>query len=312
MMKNIRSLGRTPNQASDEYFNELQDKIMDKIEPCVDCCEVQESLVDLIEGTVNSDRQNKIIAHLDKCETCSKDYELTIKLMENTQEIKEVAPNSSYFEALPGRIEQRLFEEGIQTPCEKTRLYLADKLSEQDIPKDVEEHLTECDDCSRELIIVEKMVSSLKTLYIPSPSQNYFEKMLEDIDRKIEALPSHRIVPEYQKVSFKYLTDIFDALKTAFMHPYVAVALSAMITLVVIGGKFFSSPESIEEKQINLSDVISKSPTNIDDGIEGGINIYSTASRDAISDPTEDEKLQINTTGTAKKEDPKDKNKKLN
>ena len=313
LIKGVASLGRTPKDADEAYFENLQDKIMAKIEPQLECCEVQENLVDLIEGTINEEKSQKMHKHLEQCEACTKDYELTLKLVESTDDIRAIAPNSSYFESLPGRIEQRLFDEGIQTPCEKAMLYIADKLADEELPKDVEAHLEECEDCARELVNVENMIGHLKDLYIPSPSQKYFEEMLENIDRKIEALPSHRIDPEYQKVKVGYLADLFDSLRTAIMHPYVAVALSAMVTLIVVGGKFFSSSQNIEEKQINLSDVISKSPTNVDDQMESGINVYSTAHRDdGISDPTDDERLQINTTGSAKKEDAKDKNKKLN
>ncbi len=314
IIKGVKTLERMPKEADHAYFDNLQDKIMNKISPAIECSEVQESLVDLIENTIDKEKAAEIHKHMEHCETCTKNFELTKKLVENTGKIRAAAPESSYFEALPGRIEQRLFEEGVQTPCEKARLYIADKILEEELPGDVEKHLIECDDCAKEVIVVQKMMENLKELYIPTPSQKYFEEMLESVDRKIEALPSHRIVPEYQKVSIKYLADIFDTLRTALMHPYVAVALSAMVTLIVVGGKFFYGPQSIEEKQINLSDVIGSTNVIEDerDMTSSGINVYSTAYKDSISDPIEDERLQINTTGTAKKEDEKDKNKKLN
>jgi len=308
VMKEIKSLGKMPKEADPAYFESLQDKIMDKIESQVDCSEVQECLVDFIENNIPEKRAVKIRKHIDQCETCTKDYQLSLTLVSSAKGIRASGPNDTYFESLTEKIEQRIFEEGIQTTiCEKTRLFITDKLAEQEIPKEVEAHLVECEECAREVIVVDRILSNLKALYIPSPSQKYFEEMLENIDRKIECLPSHRIIPEYQRVSFRYLADIFDTLKTAIMHPYVAVALSAMVTLVVVGGKFFSSPDVIEEKQINLSDVISKNPTDMDNQKEGGINIYTTAYKDLISDPKEDEKLQINTTGTAKREDDRDR-----
>ncbi len=312
IIKGIKSLGKMPKEADAVYFENLQKEIMNKIEPQIHCCEVQECLVDFIEHNVPEETSAKVKAHIEQCDTCTKNYQLSLTLIENAKGIRAIGPNETYFESLPEKIEQRIFEGDIHTLCEKTRLYITDKLLDQEISKEIEAHLVECEECAREVVVVEKMLNSLKSLYIPSPSQKYFEEMLENIDRKIEILPSHRIIPEYQRVSFRYLTDIFDTLKTAVMHPYVAVALSAMITLIVVGGKFFSSPEAIEEKQINLSDVISKSPTTEDDQKEGGISIYTTAYKDLISDPKEDEKLQINTTGTAKKEDDKDRPKRLN
>lgn len=314
MIKNIKSLERTPKDADNKYFDDLQDRIMDKISPMIECEEVQESLVDFIENSLDKEKVSDIKKHIEHCVSCKKNFELTKKLVENTEQMRTAAPDSSYFEALPGRIEQRLFEEGIQTPCEKARLYIADKLFEEELPSDVEKHLIECEECARETIFVQKLMENLKELYIPTPSQKYFEEMLENVDRKIEALPSHRIVPEFQKVSIRYLADIFDTLRAALMHPYVAVALSAMVTLIVVGGKFFYGPESIEEKQINLSDVIGSTRAVEDDNslTGSGINVYSTAYKDAISDPSEDERLQIDTTGTAKKEDERSKDKKLN
>ncbi len=312
LLQQLKTLKRVPKEADDAYFSSLQDKIMEKITPTtIECEEVQENLVDLIESNIDKEKMELINKHLENCANCSKDLLLTKSILDNEEHIKATAPNNPYFEALPGKIEQRLFEEGVQTPCERTRLYIADKIFDEALPEDIQNHLSECEECAREVVTVEKMLSSLKMLYIPTPSQKYFEEMLENIDRKIEVLPSHRIVPEYQKISLKYLTDIFETFKTAIMHPYVAVALSATVTLVVVGGRFFSSPESIEEKQINLSDVISSTrPLNSDiDQTGSSINVYSTAYKDNISHPVEDEKLQINTTGTAKKED---KNKKLN
>jgi len=156
----------------------------------------------------------------------------------------------------------------------------------------------------------EALLSGVKNLYIPMPSQKYFEEMLEKIDNKIETLPSKRIVAEEQRATISYFVDIFETLKTAVLQPYVAVSIAAMVAIVISAGNFFYSSESIQEKQINLSDVISKNAeiVNIDDST-GGINIYPSAFLNPISDPSEDEKLQINTTGTAKKDD---KDQKLN
>jgi hypothetical protein len=167
--------------------------------------------------------------------------------------------------------------------------------------------MEECAECKKEIAFVENMLEQMHKLYIPVPNEKYFQQQLYKIDNIIETLPSKRIIRVESKEVSGFFASLFDTMRSTLLQPYAAIAVSAMVVLLVIGARFYSSKESIEEKQINLSEVINNK-RSIAESING--NEFSIHQAKNITTPIEDERIQMNTTGTAKEES-KDKKKKI-
>jgi len=277
-----------PKEANEHYFNNMEQEITNKIELCKN---VQQSLVDFCEGTLSAEQSDLIKTHVHECDSCKKEYLLTQKLLATAV---ETAPESNYFEKMAEKINDR-----IAIPCKEAQEYISFLYTGEEIPVNMAKHLKECKECKQEAIEMEYLIHQMHKLSVPMPNEKFFQQQLYSIDVMIEALPSKRIAREESKEVVGYFAGMIDSIRTTLLQPYAAIAVSAMVAVLVIGAKFYSSKESIEEKQISLSEVINKTNSVAD-------RLHRT---NGIADPTEDERIQMNSTGTAKKED---KNKKLN
>ena len=302
-----------PKQAGEEYFKNMECEIMGKIgencEATQNICEcVKASLVDFCEGELNETATKMVKDHIAVCESCHNEYMLTEQVLRDSEQVfsKEVESQRThtYFDKLPNKIDEK-----IHGYCEKAQEYIVNIYTDEPVPTEIEAHLKECVGCKKIVAQTETLLENLHRLSVPMPNEKYFQHQLYRIDRAVEALPSKRIAKVESKEIAGYFTGIFDTIRSTLMQPYAAIAVSAMVALLIIGGRFYSSKDSIEEKQINLSEVINN--TRAVAGIEND-NDFNVHQAKAITDPIEDERIQINSTGTAKKEDEKDKNKKLN
>ncbi len=263
------------------------------------CEQVKESLVDLCEGLLTPEEAKTIKDHIASCESCHKEFLLVEKILKN---VEKVAPNEAYFDQLSEKISEKILG-----PCERAQEYIANMYSDEFIPAEVLRHFEECAECKKEIAFVENMFTQMHKLYVPVPNEKFFQQQLYRIDSIIETLPSKRIIRVESKEVKGVFAGIFEMMRTTLLQPYAAIAVSAMVVLLVVGARFYSSKDSIEEKQINLSEVINNKSFPSD--ING--NDFSVHQARNITTPIEDERIQINTTGTAK-EDKKDKDRKIN
>jgi len=264
------------------------------------CDQVKESLVDLCEGTLSSNDERNIRAHLEACESCKKEFALTEKLLKLSD---ETIPGETYFEQLSERINEKILG-----PCERAQNFIANVFTEEAIPADVEKHLKECPDCKKEVAFVTKMVEEMHHLSVALPNEKFFQQQLFRIDTIIETLPTKRVARVESREIAGYFTGIFESFRSTLLQPYAALAVSAMVILLVVGARFYSSRESIEEKQINLSEVINNTRSVAEGNLENEFNVHQAK---LITSPAEDERIQMRSTGSAKA-DKKDKNKKIN
>jgi len=280
-----------PKEANERYFNKMEQDILSKIEICKN---VQQSLIDFCEGSLDKEQLAVIKAHIDECEPCKKEYLLTQKLLADAA--TEAVPEENYFENMVDKISKKL-----SIVCKEAQEYIACLYTEEKIPAHIANHLKVCNECKQEIAKMEYMMVQMHKLSVPMPNEKFFQQQLYSIDCIIETLPSKRIASVESKEVSGYFTGIFDVIRTTLLQPYAAITISAMVTLLVVGARFYSSKDSIEEKQINLSEVINNSSSV-------ARNIRQAK---GITDPTEDERLQMNSTGTAKEES-KNKNKRIN
>ena len=249
------------------------------------CKNIQQSLVDFCEGALEKEQHNVIKAHIDNCDSCKKEYLLTQKLLAAATDVN---PGETYFEKMAEKINEK-----ISVVCKEAQEHIAFLYSEEPIPADIAKHLKECNDCKQEVIKMENMMVQMHKLSVPMPNERFFQQQLYSIDRIVETLPSKRIASVEPKEVVGYFAGIFDTVRTTLLQPYAAIAVSAMVVLLVVGARFYSSKESIEEKQINLSEVINRSDS-----------VADRIGPEKITDPAEDDRIQMNSTGTAKKDTP--------
>jgi hypothetical protein len=264
------------------------------------CDQVKESLVDLCEGLLSPEETKTMKEHIATCESCSQEFALVEKILKN---VEKVAPDEIYFDQLTEKINEK-----IMGPCERAQSYIVNIYSDEIIPADILQHLEECTECKKEIAFVENMFEQMHKLSVPMPNEKYFQYQLNKIDNIIDKLPSKRIIRVESKEVTGFFAGLFDTMRSTLLQPYAAIAVSAMVVLLIVGAKFYSSKESIEEKQINLSEVINNK-RSVAESING--NDFSVHQAKNITSPIEDERLQINTTGSAKEESKKDKNKKV-
>jgi len=279
---------KLPKEADEHYFNNMEQDIISKLEICRN---LQQCLVDFCEGALNKEQSDVIKAHIDKCESCKKEFLLTQKLLAAAAETN---PGETYFDKMAEKINEK-----ISVECKEAQEYIAFFYTDEAVPSNIVKHLKECKECKQEVAKMEYMLEQMHKLSVPMPNEKFFQQQLYSIDRIVETLPSKRISSVESKEVVGYFSGIFDTVRATLLQPYAAIAISAMVTLLVVGARFYSSKDSIEEKQINLSEVINNSSSVA----------KSIRQSKGITDPTEDERIQMNSTGTAKKED---KNKKLN
>ncbi len=315
MLGTIKSLGSLmPKKADDKYFSLLEDRIMNNLD--TECPIIKTTMVDLIEGTLCEEDSKKIRLHLDSCKECKKEYDLTMSVLNSAEKVntREEATDD-YFSTLADIISNTASSNNELSICEMAQEKIVDELTGQTLPSQIKEHLKSCKDCKVEVERTKGLLSTLKELSVHLPNEQYFEQQLGTIDSKIEELPSHRLArPERKEQILTYIAGIIDTFKVTVMQPQVAIAGAALFALIIIGAKIHYSPESIEERQINLAEVLNR--TNVlatksnnagfSNEVESGLNIYNATAarekylRDSISHPEDDQKLQLRSTGTAK------------
>jgi Putative zinc-finger len=249
------------------------------------CNNIQQSLVDFCEGALDKEQRNVIKEHIDGCKSCEKEYLLTKKLLASATEIN---PGEKYFENMAEKISDK-----ISVECKEAQEYITYLYTDEAIPAKVAKHLQECAECKQEALEIVNLLTQMHKLSVPMPNERFFQQQLYSIDRIIETLPSKRIAKVESGEVAGYFAGIFDVIRTTIMQPYAAIAVSAMVVLLVVGARFYSSKDSIEEKQINLSEVINKNNS-----------VADRIGPEKITDPSEDERIQMNSTGTAKKDTP--------
>ncbi|MEI6092114.1 MAG: zf-HC2 domain-containing protein [bacterium] len=330
LINNIKKLEVClPQEADQKYFTTLENKIMHGIDG-LSCKDVRESLVDLFEDSLSPERAKEINEHISLCKECKEEYKTTANLISSLSKIetKECAVDD-YFTNLAEKITEKAFENRTPETCTTAQDYLVNILMEEEIPADIKKHIDSCEGCQQEMKMTEKMMESLKRFSVPLPNEQYFEAQLNKIDAAIELLPSPRIAKSQQREKISnYVISIFDTIRITILQPQAAIAVSALVALLIIGGRMYYRQDSIEERQINLSEVINKTNSIASRAKFGAEDDHdrdrdhkttikidtATASRskllrDNISDPREDEKLEIKASGTA---EVKNKNKKLN
>jgi hypothetical protein len=299
MIGAIKSLNPAVSQKADQkYFDNLQDKIMSKIEG--ECPIVRSTMVDLIEGNLNELESKKILSHIESCQECAQEYKLVQAVLSNAETVETRGETiDDYFMDLEEAINNTTGNK--LSVCELAQEEMTKELTNEAIPADIKKHIDSCAECKKEMLRTQNILSSLKELSVHLPNETYFEEQLINIDAKVETLPSHRLARvEKREKFFTYIAGIIDAVKITIMQPQVAIASAALFALVIIGARFHYSPESIEERQINLSELLSRS-TIVNPGlnnIEGSNRIRVLS--DSISKPEEDQKLHLQSTGTAK------------
>jgi len=330
LVKSIKKMQLAlPKEADNEYFANLENKIMQGLDHS--CKEIRESFVDLFEGTLSKERTAEIKSHIDLCHECKTEYNQTVEIISNLSKIDthEEAVDD-YFTTLADRITDKVFEEKVSDFCEAAQDYIINKHVEEPIPSNIQVHIDTCHACQIEMKATDSVIANLKKLSIILPSEQYFQAQLNQIDAVIETLPSYKTSSAQRRERISdYVSGILDTLRVTILQPQAAIAVSALVALLIIGGKMYYTHDRIEEKQINLSEVISKTnavaATGIDDkdrdhdrdrDSKTTLKIDTATAarnrlRDNISDPKEDEKLEIKTTGSAENKD-RDRDKKLN
>ena len=259
------------------------------------CENVKVSLVDFCEGNVEEKDMRIIKSHLELCSDCHKEYLWTKELLSKAN---DTSLDSSYFEKLSQKIDAQIST--FSGYCEHAQGFIANIYSGDPIPEDISKHIKECENCRNELALTNNIMEQLHKLNVPMPNEKYFQQQLQRIDLAIEALPSHRVSRVENKDISSYFAGIFDSIKNTLLQPYAALAVSAMVIMLIVGGQMYSGKDSIEEKQINLSEIIRS--TNVAVGTGDELNNFSVHQAKAISDPVEDEHMSIKNVGTAEKE----------
>lgn len=310
LIRAIKSVGPAmPQKADDKYFESLEQRIMDELDS--QCSVVKASMVDLIEGTVSEEDAKKIHSHIKSCKDCYNEFKLTEAVLINAKNIDTREESTdNYFGTLPERVSTAVNEGSKVSICETAQEHIVDLLIEEPVTSEIKKHIGLCPDCQKELADTRTIMSAVKNLSVPLPNEQFFAEQLQSIDAKIEELPSHRLaVSEKKEKILSYISGILDTFRVTIMQPQVAIATSAFIALMIIGGRFYHSPESIEEKQINLSEVLNRSTIVAARPFTTAKHRYTG---DSISHPDEDSKLEIHSTGTAKAAEKKKTEKKLN
>jgi len=291
LLKGIKGLeSKLPSKADKKYFEQLEGRIMLKIkdaEVLVACPEVKESLVDFIEGNIPANKKVSIKKHLESCNTCFSEYMITKTVMEDAE---HVHVTEACFEELSEKINNEI------SLCETAQDHIANEYTGDPVPWKIKKHIETCQECQKTVMVTKSIIENLNRLSVPMPNEKFFEEQLHKIDRAIEF--SHSSKMERHKEVRGYFTGIMDTLRVTLLQPYAAISISAMVALLIIGGKFYSSKDNIEEKQINLSDLINRANTVTSINEENGLRV--TQIKEGIQDPSEDERLQLKTTGSAK------------
>ncbi|MFH1222959.1 MAG: zf-HC2 domain-containing protein [Pseudomonadota bacterium] len=310
LLKGIKKLEhKLPGAANRTYFEQLETKIASRIkdeETPIVCKDIQQSLVDFLEGNMVFDKKIEVKKHLESCDECFQEYTITKNALEDALQVNVPEENLAM-------VSERINNE--INFCETAQEHIANEFTGDPVPWKIRAHIETCPKCKKVAELTHSIVESVKRLSVPMPNEKFFEVQLSKIDRAIEVLPSARMERKAQISS--YFNGIMDTLRGTLFQPYAAISVSAMLVLLIIGGRFYSSKDSIEEKQINLSEVISRANAVAEINEESGLKIDQTAKvsrqylKENIQDPFEDEKLQIKSTGTAADKD-RDRTKKIN
>lgn len=291
VMGTIKTLEPSISKKADEkYFNSLEERIMKNI--AVECPVVKTTMVDLIEGNLSEEEGKNILAHINSCKECTKEYNLVKDLLKNAEStVNTQASTEDYFGELANMISEATTGNTTLSICDIAQEKMINEEAGEPIPAEIKKHIDSCTKCKSEMAKIKTLMSTLKELSVHLPNEKYFEEQLSSIDAKIEQLPSHRLVrsQKVEKIA-SYIAAVIDTLKVTIMQPQVAIASAALFALIIIGAKFHYSPESIEERQINLSEVLNKST----------VFAAGLGKTDSISHPEDDQKLEIHSTGTAK------------
>jgi hypothetical protein len=291
IMGSIKTLKPSISKKADEkYFNSLEERIMQNI--AVECPVAKTTMIDLIEGNLSKEESKKILAHISLCKECTKEYKMLEGLLKNAEStVTTEASTDDYFGELESMISEATTGKTTLSLCEIAQEEMINELAGETIPAEIKKHIDSCPLCKAEILKTKTIMSTLKELSVHLPNEKYFEEQLSSIDARIEELPSHRIARSQKtgKIA-SYIVGMIDTLRATIMLPQVAIASAALFALIIIGARFHYSPESIEERQINLSEVLNKN------------NVFATnlSKTDSISHPEEDQKLEIRSTGTAK------------
>jgi len=292
-----------PNKADDNYFSNLNNKISDKIN--LICSDVEELLVDYIEGTLNKpnnfDKKILVENHLELCKSCTQEYFLTKKVTELNY--KEQKNTEEYFNKLADKITDKIFSK-VDNICEKAQEYIPHTYTGEEIPKAHKNHLSTCQTCQTELLETDSLLNNIKTLEVAIPDNSYFDALSYRIEKAVELLPSYK---NSEKTSFKTSLSNFI---NFILKPQIAVTSTAVISLLVFATlTFYDHKEATTP--YNFSRIDDKKVENIKDDDfkikDIKTNIDTAASKNLffkekeLSSPQKDASLDQNLIETAAK-----------
>jgi hypothetical protein len=317
LFKNMEYLEYSiPEKADNRYFAEQETEIMDRINGI--CDEIQESLIDFCENSIEQEQKTVIENHLEMCPRCTNEYYMTRELIEKSNPAIEFEENRpDYFDELPEAISDKVFSD-IKSICEMSQDCIINEYTEDKIPEKIHRHIQSCPECKKAVEETNNIIQALGELATPMPNESYFKGLLNKIDNTIELIPSPTRLANQEREGFiASLGAIYETVKSTLMQPYSAMAITAMVILLVVGGRLYFNEDTVIQRQINLSELLKNTQFAIDtdsgktyeDQTSGVVNTVpneNTASREIyfkndISHPSYDESLDLKTSGTAKK-----------
>lgn len=305
-----------PEEANDLYFENLEKRIMTEVTDF--CRHVQDSLVDYCESSLSDNERELITSHLGTCSKCYREFAITSQLI-NKNEKCTVFPEE-YFETLPEKLSDKIFGH-IKDLCEMSQDMIANEITEDEIPTTIKRHLDSCPRCIEAKAEIKKIVEAVHELSVPLPSEKYFDGLLARIDNAIEVMPSPRLAEKEHNGLISGFFSTLSVVKSFVFQPYVAIATTATLVALIIGGRMLFNDGFVFDRQSNLSGILNSASNDADAEIRKETEPYidtdlnqqtanmfkyfhrnNTEDKDTayyLTDPSFDEKMYIKKRGTA-------------
>lgn len=305
LFKNLENINiNIPNQANDEYFSNLEAKIQSKITDV--CKDVENLLVDYCEGVLDNPEffeQRKLVeTHIEICRSCSQEFFLTKKVMEIGDKEKKLSED--YYDTLANKITEKVFGK-IESICERAQEFIANKYSDDEIPKIYKNHLDTCKTCQNEVQFTDEMFSNLKNMQVLLPDESYFNSLSYKIENAINLIPSTKLVME--KSSFgKNVKNFLSFL----LRPQIAVTSTAVVSLLVFAVLTFTQNKE-SKTPYNISKIVNEklhSDGDVDDikDIKAEDDTAKLYFKKELNSPEKDSKLDQDVMQTAAKKKDKE------
>lgn len=240
-----------PSQANDEYFSLLEAKIHSKV---VDVCkDVENLLVDYCEGALDTpelfEQKQLVENHIEMCRSCSQEFFLTKKVMEIGDKEKKLSED--YYNTLADKITEKVFG-NIESICERAQEFIANKYSDDEIPKIYKNHLDTCKTCQNEVKLTDEMFSNLKSMQVLLPDESYFNSLSYKIENAINLIPGAKPVKEKTTITDKIKTFL-----SFILRPQIAVTSTAVVSLLVFAVLTFTQNRDANTP-FNISKIVNE------------------------------------------------------